>query len=334
MARRQIPDPVILPIQTVESRDLIRPVPTDWQDLRQQQIQEFLQTRALSPKSRKAYQQDLQRFLDWTEMAWAEVTPDQIVQFKRYLCRNSVETHQRVLSDATVRRILGTLKNFYAWMVQSRYVSFDPTAQVDLPKLTQPEPQALQAVEVEQIYACASRSRLSERNVALIAVLLQGLRVESVSALTLTDYDGGRLQIRDRQANLQGFVPLVDSAKTALELYLKWRQAGGEVLKPESPLFISHSRRNAGARLGYDGIRKVIDAISEETGIDFHAHQFRHTFANNLLQKGMNLSYVVALTRHRSVQSLQRYTKAADQSAAAAAFHQIVESDVDQPTQQ
>lgn len=60
--------------------------------------------------------------------------------------------------------------------------------------------------------------------------------------------------------------------------------------------------------------------LRKETGIVFHAHQFRHTYATNLVLDGMNPYHVMTLTRHKSVQSFRRYTKAADSKAAEAAF--------------
>jgi len=66
-----------------------------------------------SQLSQRAYQQDLQRFLNWTEQSWAEITPRQVALFKRHLMQSDPETGNRILSDATVNRTLGTLKNFY-----------------------------------------------------------------------------------------------------------------------------------------------------------------------------------------------------------------------------
>ncbi|BAU15439.1 hypothetical protein LEP3755_59970 [Leptolyngbya sp. NIES-3755] len=53
-------------------------------------------------------------------------------------------------------------------------------------------------------------------------------------------------------------------------------------------MFVSYSRQNAGARLTYGGIRTLIDKLSEKTGIDFHSHQGRHTFATDRVLAGMN----------------------------------------------
>ena len=254
-----------------------------------------------------------------------DVTPRQVAQFKAHLLRVDLETDQRVLSDATVRRVLGTLKNFLGWMTRSRYLAFDPTIEVDLPKLVEPEAQNLRDAEVEQILQAIRQLSLPERNLALMATLMHGLRANEVSALNREDFDGRRLFVRVAKADSKGAVPLTPEAIQQVEAYLSWRQAQGEWVLPTSPLFVSHSRRNAGERLSYEGIRKVMDAISEKAGIEFHAHRCRHTFATNLVLKGMNPYHVMTLTRHRSVQSFRRYTKAADQAAAEAAFYETTD---------
>ncbi|KAM3091000.1 tyrosine-type recombinase/integrase, partial [Phormidesmis sp. 146-12] len=314
---RAIPEIQITPVAQGQKPEL--PSPTD---LREVRVEEFLQARSLAPRTQKAYRQDLQQFLDWSDQSWAEISPRQIAQFKAHLLRKDLETDQRVLSDATVRRVLGTVKNFLGWMTRSRYISIDPTTEVGLPKLVEPEAQNLNEAEVERIYHAIRQSSMPERNLALISVLLHGLRANEVSGLNREDFDGRRLRIQVAKADSKGFVPLTEAAILSLETYLTWRQQQGDVIQSISPLFVSHSRRNKGQRLSYEGIRKVVDAIALETGLDFHAHRCRHTFATNLVLKGMNPYHVMTLTRHRSVQSFRRYTKAADQAAAEAAFYE------------
>ena len=328
MPSRLIPDIQIVPVagklNAPAAAPAVSPVTGSATDLREKRIEEFLQARSLAPKSQRAYQQDLQRFLNWTEQSWAEVTPRQVALFKRHLMREELETGKRVLADATVNRTLGTLKNFYGWLLRSQYVSRDPTTEVDRPKLKEPTAQNLKVDELELIYQVAADSSLPERNMALVSVLLHGLRASEAAALNLEDYDGQRLTIREAKADSKGTVPLSPKGKSELDGYLEWRELQGEKLHPHCPLFISHSRRNQGERISYDGIRKVVEAIRKETGIDLHAHQFRHTFATNLVLKGMNPYHVMTLTRHKSVQSFRRYTKAADQLAAEAAFYQVI----------
>ncbi|MGV0027027.1 tyrosine-type recombinase/integrase [Phormidesmis priestleyi] len=314
-----IPEIQIIPVDRAHPKP--QALPSAPRDLRELRIEEFLQARSIASRTQKAYRQDLQQFLDWSDQSWAEISPRQVAQFKAHLMRKELETDQRVLSDATVRRVLGTVKNFFGWMTRSRYISVDPTTEVDLPKLVEPEAQNLNEAEVERIYQAIHQSPMPERNLALTSVLLHGLRANEVSALNREDFDGRRLTIRVAKADSKGAVPLTQDGIQRVEAYLSWRQAQGEAVQPTSPLFVSHSRRNAGQRLKYEGIRKVVDAISQKTGIEFHAHRCRHTFATNLVLKGMNPYHVMTLTRHRSVQSFRRYTKAADQAAAEAAFY-------------
>ncbi|WP_088888777.1 tyrosine-type recombinase/integrase [Leptolyngbya ohadii] len=371
--RKSIPDPVIISLRSDDSPRSVPDLPfapddstgqpgaiavleaSDLPEPRLLQVEAFLQNAnsrkagSLSPRTQKAYRQDLQQFLNWTDKSWAEITPRHISQFKRYLLRQDFRSGQRALSDATVRRVLGTLRSFYRWMMRSGYVSYDPTAEVELPRLGEPEATSLEAAEIAKIYRAASDSSLPERNQALVTLLLHGLRAEEISALNVADYDGQRLYLQavrvgkgtegvtdrqvnretDREINRSSWMPLTAQGKRDLEQYLRWRQDRGEVFSDESPLLASHSRRNGGKRLGYDGIRKLLKQIAQQTGIDLCTYQFRHAFATHLLLKGMNPHHAMMLTRHRSLQNFQRYLRAAnraeDQSAAEAAFLQIMD---------
>jgi integrase/recombinase XerD len=324
--RKSIPDPIIVSLEPASkgSDTAHSTEPSEAIESRQSLVEEFLQGRSLAPRSQKAYRQDLQHFLNWTDKRWVEITPRHIVQFKAHLQRKDFQSGQPAISDATVRRVLGTLKNFYRWMVRSHYISIDPTLDIELPKLPQSEAQILRDDEVAQIYRAVATSSLPERNIALISVLLHGLRAEEVSALNVEDYDGQRVRILPTSLDNSDYVPLTIQGRIDLEQYLQWRQEAGERLSPQSPLFTSHSRRNRGERLGYDGIRKLIDQVSKRTKIDLHTHQFRQTFTKNLVLKGMNPYHAMMLTRHRSIQSFQRYAKTIDQAAVEAEFNEIM----------
>jgi integrase/recombinase XerD len=307
---------------------LIQPQPDNQSaaaiDLRQSRIDEFLQGKCLAPLSQRAYRQDLAAFLNWCDTPWESVTPRQVVQFKTALMRSHPTTQQRVLSDATVRRMLGTLRNLYNWLQRVGYVSHNPTIAIELPKLPEPPMQHLTDSQVAQIFEAAIATQLPERNLALLWVLQHNLRASEVCGLDFADYDGQRLQIRQAKANSIGVVPLSFEARAWLDTYLKWREDQGEVLSPTAPLFISYSRQNRGDRLGYEGLRKLMDKLSVTVGFKFHAHQFRHTYATNLMLKGMNPHHIMTLTRHKSPQNFRRYSKAAENIAAERAFYQAI----------
>lgn len=130
----RLPDPIPHPIHSLPSpAPPARSRPALPIDLRQLRVDEFLQARSLGSHSQRAYRQDLQCFLDWTPIAWADLTPRLVAQYKTYLLRINGETGDRYYSDATVVRKLGTLKTFCGWLANSRYIEFNPTLEVQVP---------------------------------------------------------------------------------------------------------------------------------------------------------------------------------------------------------
>jgi integrase/recombinase XerD len=321
MKRQETPEPQLIRLTSATPPKPKTPsIPLE---LRQQRVDEFLAARSLAPKSQKAYREDLARFMAWTDTAWQNVTPRQIAQFKTYLLRTDFTTGKRVLADASAKRILQTLKNFCGWMARSGYIDRDPSGEVCLPKLAEPEANNLTDDQVQAILNVAMESSLPERNMALFAVLGHGLRAQEVSNLDVADFDGQRLKIRTAKADSKGTVPIDLDAQMWLKHYLEWREAQGVDIDETLPLFASHSNRNQGQRMGYHAIQKLMKGIAAQVGFDFHAHQFRHTFATNLVLKGMNPYHVMTLTRHKTTQSFRRYTKAADALAAEKAFREL-----------
>ncbi|MBL1178183.1 tyrosine-type recombinase/integrase [Pantanalinema sp. GBBB05] len=318
MKRPAIPEPVIVSLtggKTTPPVAVVKAIaPTD---LRQTKVDEFIAARSLKPKSEQAYRRDLQYFMDWTSQAWGNVTRRQIAQFKQFLVQ------ERQLAPNSVNRILRTLKTFYKWLLESEYVTSDPTTGVKQEKVPDAQSQELEDEEVERIYAAiAEVSRDPIRDRALFSVLLHGLRAEEAINLNIEDYDGQQVIIREAKHNSVGEVPLARSARNDLDNYIQQRQETSEQeLLPESPLFISNSNRSRGKRLTYWGVQEVMNQLADHTGINLHAHRGRHTFCTNLIVKlEMDTALAMELSRHRDIRSFKRYTNRKNKLAAKRAF--------------
>ena len=309
MQNYSTPEPILIFLNNNEPKPKIISF-----DLRQTRIDEFLNSRSLQPKSRKAYQSDLQIFIDWCDLAWIDVTRRKVTQFKTFLLK------ERALSLSSVNRVLRTLKSFYRWMLLSEYVAADPTVGIQQERLPDPVAKDLEDAEVLKIYEAIALSNFPERDRAIFTVLLHGLRGEELCNLNLENYSKGELIIPVAKWDSKGEVPLTKLGLQHLNEYLDWRREKEELL-PESPLFISFSNRNYGKRLTYWGVRHVMDDLAEKTGIDLHSHRGRHTFATNLIVKyELDPSLVMELTRHRDVRSFRRYTNRKNKIAAKRAF--------------
>ena len=284
-------------------------------DLRQARIDEFLASRSLQPKSRKAYQADLRIFMDWCDLAWVDVSRRKVTQFKTFLLK------ERELALSSVNRVLRTLKSFYRWMLLSEYVIADPTIGIQQERLPDPVAKDLEDEEVLQIYEAIALSKVMLRDRALFSVLLHGLRAEEVCRLNVEDYVNGELVIKEAKWDSKGEVPLTKLGIQDLDAYLVWRRKQKDEISLDSALFVSCSNRSQGKRLTYWGIRHVMDDLAEKTGIDLHSHRGRHTFATNLIVKyELDASLAMELTRHRDVRSFRRYTNRKNKIAAKRAF--------------
>ncbi|NMF59655.1 tyrosine-type recombinase/integrase [Pseudanabaena yagii] len=289
-------------------------------NVRQSRVDEFLDSRSLQPKSRKAYQADLQIFMDWCDLPWADVSRRKVTQFKTFLLK------ERGLALSSLNRVLCTLKSFYRWMLLSEYITADPTIGIQQERLPEPDSQDLEDEEVVRIYEAINLSKVVLRDRALFSVLLHGLRAEEVCRLNIEDYCNGELVIKEAKWDSKGEVPLTKLGIQDLDAYLDWRKEKEDELLPESPLFVSYSNRSQGKRLTYWGIRHVMDDLAEKTGIALHSHRGRHTFATNLIVKyELDPSLAMELTRHRDIRSFKRYTNRKNKLAAKRAFLRAAE---------
>lgn len=316
MKRPSLPEPVIVPLIAGKEVPQVATARVEsLTDLRQMKVDEFIAARSLKPKSEQAYRRDLQYFMDWTNQAWATVTRRQVAQFKQALVQ------ERKLAPSSVNRILRTLKTFYKWMLESEYITTDPTTGVKQEQVPEPQSQELEDEEVEQIYAAISEvSRDPVRDRALFSVLLHGLRAEEAINLNLEDYDGQQVIVRAAKHDSVGEVPLTRSARADVDAYVQQRQVA-QALPPHSPLFISNSNRSKGQRLTYWGVQEVMHQLAKHTGIDLHAHRGRHTFCTNLIVKWeMDTALAMELSRHRDIRSFKRYTNRKYKLAAKRAF--------------
>ena len=96
------------------------------------------------------------------------------------------------------------------------------------------------------------------------------------------------------------YVKLSEPVYQAIQAYLSER---GKV-KPNEPLFVSESHRNAGKRLTTRTVSGVCKQAMKKAGYDssrLTAHSLRHSAVTLALQAGMSLTDVQQFARHSSI---------------------------------
>ena len=299
-------------------------------DLRLERVREFLYSSNLAANTQKSYRLELERFVRWSDKAWIDVTPRDIARFKRYLMQECFNDRGKPLSASSVNQALTALKSFFKWFQLSGYLDHStvlPTAAVKFEKLGTPLPRHLSTEQMEAIWQVLSGEEdIDLRDRSLLAVLTHGLRAEDVSLLNVGNYDGVRLRFTRKKDKGEAIVPLRQAARNHVDAYLEQRRSQREVLTSESPLFLSYDFRTPGKRLGYQGIYYFAKIkLGKAAGIvDLTPHRFRHTYASELVELGIDSLLARSLTGHRSEKVFERYIVGKRLAAAEDAFFQAI----------
>lgn len=225
-----------------------------------------------------------------------------------------------------VRRTAGQLKNKRVLLMTTalrsflRFARYRGDIKLDLAACVPPVaswslsnlPKSLPPAQVEQVLANVRQrsTAVGQRDHAILLLLARlGLRGGEVGNLVLEDIDweNSRIAVRgkgDRVARL----PMPAEVGKAIAAYL---QNGRPRVPGERRLFLRARAPLTGFK-GQGSVGSVVKHALERAKIDSPrkgSHQFRHTLASTMLQKGSSLSEIGEVLRHRSPDTTAIYAK-------------------------
>ncbi len=263
---------------------------------------------ATAEKTWRAYRSDLTLFASWLTQTTGDpfdartLTRIDVRDYKQYLL--SMEGRK----PATVNRRLAALRAFGAWAKQQKLIAELPTEGIGDVPVPRQAPKALDERSVDRVLRRSEQSGNRRDHAILMTLRHTGIRVAELCDLrvgdVVTSERKGTLTVRAGKGMKQRVVPLNADVRRALATYLAHDRPGHT---PEEFPFIS---RRTGTRLTEKGVRETTAKYGYQAVVeDAHPHAFRHTFATELLRKGVPLTAVGALLGHESLQSTARYTQ-------------------------
>ncbi len=148
-----------------------------------------------------------------------------------------------------------------------------------------------------------------------------GGRISEILALTVGQvYQYGRVVERLELVTTKGrrprAVPLNSKARRAILAYLDWKEAEGEPLNREAPLFRSRN----GSRMTRQTAHLRLKALFERAQLQgkVTTHSLRKSFANTLDTRGVRLKVIKELLGHRSLSTTDRYLSVTEDELRAA----------------
>ncbi len=265
--------------------------------------------RSLSKNSIAAYEDDVNKLIQWIELSDAKISVERIQyndleKFVHWL-------HELGLGDKSQARIISGIKAFYKYLLLEDIISDDPSELLEGPKLRRKIPDILAIGEIDLILNSIDLSLpQGQRNRAIIETLYAcGLRVTELINLKLSNYYPDLRLVKVIGKNdKERIIPIGDSAIKYINIYVDSVRRLMKTIHPDHADFVFLNRR--GKQLTRVMIFLMIKQSVKDAGIDksISPHTFRHSFATHLVEGGADLKAVQDMLGHESITTTEIYT--------------------------
>lgn len=267
-----------------------------------------------NPRTRRAYQNDLEDFCGFVGLASADefrvVTRSHVLAWR-------ADLEQRGLAGATIRRKLAALASLFDHLLENNAVAGgNPVHGVKRPRIETNEGKtpALGDHQAKQLLDAPDTETLKGlRDRAILAVLLyHGLRREEAAQLHIHDLQERRgikhLRVHGKGSKIR-FLPLHPVAAERIYAYLE--KDVGRSAAP-GPLFRSLRGTTIGAGITANGIYTVVEAYAKKAGIvveHLGVHSLRATAATNALEHDADIAKVQMWLGHANISTTRLYDR-------------------------
>jgi integrase/recombinase XerD len=235
----------------------------------------------LSSATIRNYLSDLRHFIAWCESIWQQGRED-TRSFTPEAVASPTLTHYRTYLQAlqlkpnSINRSLISLKRYFAWLMTTGQLTYDPAKVVKLVGEEVTSPRHLDDQEEQALVATVTEMGNVRDRAIIILMLHTGLRAQELCTLTRNQVKlgkrSGAITVHGK-CNKYREVPLNATARAALLAY------DSSLQKPShdtTPLFLSKKRRT---QLTERGLGYLVKKYVERAKLrDVSPHDLRHRF--------------------------------------------------------
>lgn len=267
-------------------------------------IDELKSDKKLSKNTLESYGRDIKQFLTFlhdNNIDFKSVKKANVISYVIYLQKEGKAV-------ASISRCLASIRAFYHILVKNRIVSYDPTLDLQSPRIEKKTPQILTIDEVEKLLSLPNGSDTKGvRDKAMLELLYAtGIRVSELISLNLDDIniDLGCIKCNGTKERI---IPVGKIAIVALENYLKHYREILQKGKNDNALFLNFH----GERMTRQGFWKIVKYYASIAKIqkEITPHTLRHSFAAHLIENGADLKSVQQMLGHSDISTTQVYAE-------------------------
>lgn len=243
-----------------------------------------------------------------------DLHPSAITEFFKRVSLRMKEDKKEV-KNSTIYTYYQKMKAFIKWLEHRNYLKDDTfTHRITKPQLPKYEDdKALKEEEVSKIISAILFHNLDndyrlKRDLLIINLLLYtgirkgellGIRVKDINLYDRVLYIKGETSKSKKGRSIPLHFTLCSQLKSYLELRKKkhWN----------NPMLITSSKHNNA--LTEHGLKHWVSSYKKLSGINFHLHRFRHTFACSLAKQNTDIISIMNVLGHSSTRMTERYLR-------------------------
>lgn len=219
--------------------------------------------------------------------------------------------------ERTMTVYYNSLNSFFNWSAKKQALEVNPLKNIPRPKLPQLLPKSLSQADAVKLFECVQIMPTPKeykppmfhkrRDIAIFAMFLfTGLRRQELIDLRCNDvnFDEDVVTVRCGKGNKGRVVPMSFELKLHLQRYAEERNKN-EIAAPSFFTSFHYQKKMSDSTL-----KRLFKRVKELSGIQFSAHQLRHTFATLMVRSKCDVYALSKMMGHASIKTTSMYLSA------------------------
>lgn len=254
----------------------------------------------------RSYKNDLNQFITYLEEneGIKDFKDVEIITFRSFIAYLNSDIK---ITKRSINRKLSAIRSFFEYLVKNNKLEENKAIYINMPKFENKLPSFLLKEDMEKVRLVINTNNiLGLRDRAIIEVLYSS----GIRSSELLDLSENMINMQDRELRVIGKgnkERITFFSKTAKKYLTEYIEAKKSKTYYDKNIVFANSK---GGKLTTRSLRRLIEDYNKRSGItkELTPHVFRHTFATQLLNSGVDIRYVQELLGHTSIATTQFYT--------------------------
>ena len=212
------------------------------------------------------------------------------------------------ISKRSINRKISALRTFFKYLQEIKVIETNKASYINVPKFEKELPNVINRDDLNNLRHVINTEKITGIRDRLIIELLYSSGLRSIELINLSEF---MIDIEEREIRVVGkrdkerITFFSENAKKWLIKYIEEKKR--QYANYTREVLIVNSK---GKKLTTRSLRRLISAHAHEAGIqkEITPHVFRHSFAMELLNNGVDIRYLQELLGHSSIAATQVYT--------------------------